>query len=75
MADSRRNPFRGAILADHQADGVQARICAARARSRRYSGTSLGARFCEVAYVYGREKGLTINAPKSTRFTFTVNLT
>ena len=75
MADSSRSPFRGAILEDHQADGFQARMGAARARSRGHSGTSLGARFCEVAYVYGREKGLTINAPKSTKLTCTVNLT
>ena len=58
MADSSRSPFRGAILADHQADGFQARMGAARARSRGHSGTSLGARFCEVASIYGREEGM-----------------
>ena len=58
MADSSRSPFRGAILEDHQADGFQARMGAARARSRGHSGTSLGARFCEVAPIHGREKGM-----------------
>ena len=58
MADSSRSPFRGAILEDHQADGFQARMGAARARSRGHSGTSLGARFCEVASIYGREEGM-----------------
>ena len=58
MADSSRSPFRGAILEDHQADGFQAHMGAARSRSRGHSGTSLGARFCEVACIYGREEGM-----------------
>ena len=58
MAGSSRSPFRGAILEDHHADGFQARLGAARARSGWYTGTSLGARFCEVATIHGREKGM-----------------
>ena len=58
MADSSRSPFRGAILEDHQADGFQARVGAARARSGRYTGASMGARFCKMAPIHGREKGM-----------------